>query len=100
MGLASWQGSNVCSGSNSLQVLMLEMAYVMGEHYLFLFTSIIHCWHYGPLGGGYDVPHVMLCLLAFDLIIWEERLMMTIDIVAMWLLQRVGLFPHVHNVAY
>ena len=25
-----------------------------------LFTSAIHCWNYGPLGGVHGVPHTML----------------------------------------
>jgi len=40
--------------------LILEMKYVQGEHYLFLFTLAIHCWHHGPLGGVHVVPHAMI----------------------------------------
>lgn len=40
--------------------LILKMTYVEGEHYMFLFISSIHCWHYSMLGGVHCVPHGML----------------------------------------
>jgi len=40
--------------------LILEMPYVEGGNYMFLFISAIHFWHYDPLGGVHGVPHAIL----------------------------------------
>jgi len=43
--------------------LILVMTYVSGEHYLFLFASKTHCWHYDPLGGLHGLPHAMIMIV-------------------------------------